>query len=131
MTLEELMSRTNDEVNVTVYGRSGEGIAKYDGRDSIPAVLNGAEVFEFRVTDANTLTVKLDYSDSTQAIDYLKARLEDITEFIACDDGYRFDNEYTIKQYIAQELDNVISDIREVQYNLSRGLDWNDGIDEE
>jgi hypothetical protein len=40
MTLNELMDVMNENQTVEIYDRNDDSIAKYDGRDSIPAVFN-------------------------------------------------------------------------------------------
>ena len=126
MTLNELMDVMNENQTVEIYDRNDDSIAKYDGKDSIPAVFNDVEVTYVQAGD-EMIYVHIAYDNNLKAIDYLKDRVSDIAEVIATDD-YHYDNVDAVNQRIIDGLANVTDDIRTITYNITRGLPWDDGM---
>ena len=59
MRLIDIIEITNENIDLEVYGTDGELIAKYDGRNSIPKILNNREVLGIDAED-KTLQVLMD-----------------------------------------------------------------------
>lgn len=124
MILNELMNIVNQNITFRIYDSNDEKIAEYDGRNDIPAVFNDVEVTYVTMND-DALEVYIHYIDNLKSLDYLKDRLNDIAETIACDE-YHYDNPDAVNQAIVNGLANIADDIKTIRYNIDRKLPWDD-----
>lgn len=126
MKLEELMDVMNEEQTVKIFDSNDDFIAMYDGRDSVPAVFNDVEI-TYVIANSGTFCVHTNYDNNLKAIDYLKDRLADIAEVIACDE-YHFDSPDIVNQRIMDGLANVADDIGIIRANIASKLPWDSGM---
>lgn len=131
MKLYELLDVLGEYDRVKISDSEGKVIAEYDGKDSIPAILNGADVLRvlpFSDFKGPYVIIDTNFVNNMRAIDGLCQKMEEFKEEVATDE-YRYSDELSVNSGLRNFLTDLISDCERIRNNLDAFCPWNDGLD--